>query len=50
VSGTPGRNSKYKAAKQREAQAEEELERARREKRAPQFTSPIEAIRKLKPK
>jgi hypothetical protein len=50
VSGTPGRNSKYKAAQQREAQKEEERERQRREKRAPQFTSPIEAIRKFRPK
>jgi len=50
VSGTPGRNSRYKAAQQREAQKEEDRERQRREKRAPQFTSPIEAIRKFRPK
>lgn len=51
VSGTPGRNSRYKAAQQREVQKEEERERQRREKRAPrEFTSPIEAVRKFRPK
>jgi hypothetical protein len=51
VSGTPGRNRRYKAAQQREAQKDEERERQRREKRAPrEFTSPIEAVRKFKPK
>jgi hypothetical protein len=51
VSGTPGRNSKYKALQQREAQKEQEQRRERREKRTPhEFTSPIEAVRKFRPK
>jgi hypothetical protein len=50
VSGTPGRNSRFKASQQREAQKEEDRERQRREKRAPRDSSPIEAIRKFRPK
>src|SRR5919197_5254368 len=50
VSGTPGRNSKYKAAQLREARKEEERERQRREKRIPPYTSPTEAVRTFRPK